>query len=119
MNIDDEGPFAREPYSADTILAELVIDPAAQAVLDRLASDLLRASAAFGGGPLPAGMATIFRPRHRSRTGSRCRPRWSRSSTANSRQSCCPRGDPRPLGALRHRATISARITAAPGAAGV
>jgi hypothetical protein len=63
MSTDHEGPFARQPYSADTILADLMIDPAARAVLDRLAPDLLRAPAAFGGGPLPAGMATILSPR--------------------------------------------------------
>lgn len=63
MHADDEGPFAREPYSCDTLVADLLLDAAARAVLDRLAPDLARAPAAFGGGPLPPGMATILSPR--------------------------------------------------------
>lgn len=58
-----DGPFAREPYSADTLIADLMLDADARAVLDQLAPDLMRAPAAFGGGWLPAGMATILTPR--------------------------------------------------------
>jgi uncharacterized protein len=59
-----DGPFAREPYSVDTLVADLMGDPATLAVLNRLAPALLRAPAAFGGGWLPAGMATILTPRY-------------------------------------------------------
>lgn len=60
-----DGPFAREPYSVDTLVADLMLDPPARAVLERLAPGLMRAPAAFGGGWLPPGMATIVTPRHR------------------------------------------------------
>jgi type 1 glutamine amidotransferase len=65
---DIDGPFAREPYSADTLVADLMMDPPARAVLDRMVPELLRAPAAFGGGWLPQGMATILTPRHMLRS---------------------------------------------------
>lgn len=61
---DIDGPFAADAYSINTPVADLMLDPAARAVLDRLAPDLMRAPKAFGGGWLPPGMATILTPRH-------------------------------------------------------
>lgn len=58
-----DGPMADEPWSVDTLVIDLMQDPTARAVLDRLAPDLMRAPAAFGGGWLPEGMATILTPR--------------------------------------------------------
>ena len=87
MNIDDEGPFAREPYSADTILADLMIDPAARALLDRLAPDLLRAPRRSAAGRCRRGWRRSSARARCFLIGSRGRPPWSRSSTVSSRRS--------------------------------
>lgn len=54
-------PLARQPYSSRTILADVLGDPAAKAVLDREAPDLVGGfTRNFGGGPLPPGFARIL-----------------------------------------------------------
>lgn len=58
-----DGAFAREPYGVDTILADLLIDPAACSVLERFAPGLNQVPAGLGVASLPPGMATILTPR--------------------------------------------------------
>ncbi|MFD1612330.1 ThuA domain-containing protein [Sphingomonas tabacisoli] len=54
-------PLAHQPYSSRTILADVLGDPAAKAVLDREAPELVSGfSRNFGGRPLPPGFARIL-----------------------------------------------------------
>lgn len=57
-------PLAHRPHASTTILADILGDPAAKAVLDRDAPGMVeRFTAPFGGGPLPGGFARIITPK--------------------------------------------------------